>query len=122
VRVALIKPRERRISATEEFNSLTEFQIMFELIDKTDAWEERQKPISTATEFRYGDNGTIHHTGHIDIGVDENGVVQEVWFRCMNIPFKQFKARYSINPESSINAIIFEGSSQKRRNANGRKN
>lgn len=37
----------------------------------------------------YGDGGTIHHTGHVDIEVDRNGHVVSVWFRCQLLPFKQ---------------------------------
>jgi hypothetical protein len=63
-------------------------------------------------EFRYGDDKTIHQTEYIDIGVDENGKVQEVWFRCMQLPFNQFKARdykYTPNKElKGIKAIVFD--------------
>lgn len=44
-------------------------------------------------ELIYGHDKTIHRTGHLDIGVDENGVVTEVWFRCIQLPFEQFEAR-----------------------------
>lgn len=40
-------------------------------------------------EFRYGDNRTIHGTGHVDVEVDTEGNVVSVWFRCMALPFKQ---------------------------------
>ncbi len=67
--------------------------------------------------FRYGDDNTIHSTGTIDVGVDENGKVTEVWFRCMNLPFKQFKARYDIKPSTNIKAIVFEESLKEIQNA-----
>src|SRR5689334_12129614 len=35
---------------------------------------------------RYGGAQTIHNTGTIDV-VMENGVVTEVWFRCMQLAF-----------------------------------
>ena len=35
----------------------------------------------------YGDGGTIHDTGHIDVRVNRDGVVSEVWFRCQQLPF-----------------------------------
>lgn len=37
----------------------------------------------------YGDGGTIHHTGHLDVGVDADGRVVSVWFRCQPLPFVQ---------------------------------
>lgn len=40
-------------------------------------------------KLHYGDNGTIHRTGHLDVEVDKDGKVVAVWFRCMMLPFKQ---------------------------------
>jgi hypothetical protein len=37
----------------------------------------------------YGDGGTIHSTGYVDVGVDSNGQVVSVWFRCQPLPFRQ---------------------------------
>lgn len=37
----------------------------------------------------YGDGGTIHHTGYVDVDVDRNGHVVSVWFRCQLLPFRQ---------------------------------
>ncbi len=39
------------------------------------------------TEFRYGDEKTIHRTGVVNVEVDPDGVVVAVWFRCMPLPF-----------------------------------
>lgn len=36
----------------------------------------------------YGDGGTIHGTGHVDVLVNKDGVVAQVWFRCQQLPFK----------------------------------
>ena len=37
----------------------------------------------------YGDGGTVHDTGYLDIeSID--GVVVAVWFRCQQLPFQQF--------------------------------
>jgi hypothetical protein len=36
----------------------------------------------------YGDGGTIHSTGQIDVEV-HNGRVVSVWFRCQELPFRQ---------------------------------
>ncbi len=47
----------------------------------------------TPQEFRYGNRpdgtrNTIHATEHLDIEV-RKGKVVAVWFRCMELPFKQ---------------------------------
>jgi hypothetical protein len=49
-------------------------------------WEKKQE-LAAPNKF-YGDGGTIHHSGTIDIDVDANGHVVEVWFRCRNLPFR----------------------------------
>ncbi len=36
----------------------------------------------------YGHSDTIHQTKYLDIVMDESGIVQGVWFRCMMLPFK----------------------------------
>ena len=58
----------------------------------------------------YGDGGTIHGTGHIDVEVDpDTGEVTAVWFRCLNLPFKIFSrpdpAR--INPDTEVHGIEY---------------
>lgn len=35
----------------------------------------------------YGDGGTIHSTGVVNVEVDTNGRVVSVWFRCQPLPF-----------------------------------
>ena len=37
----------------------------------------------------YGDGGTIHDTGALDVEVDKKGNVVAVWFRCQMLPFRQ---------------------------------
>lgn len=39
--------------------------------------------------MRYGDDKTIHRTGHVDVEVDTDGRVVSVWFRCRALPFSQ---------------------------------
>jgi hypothetical protein len=39
----------------------------------------------------YGNGGTIHSTGHVDVETDKAGNVVAVWFRCQPLPFKQTK-------------------------------
>jgi hypothetical protein len=39
----------------------------------------------------YGDGGTIHHTGKLDIEIFEGQVVA-VWFRCQPLPFRTSEA------------------------------
>ena len=36
----------------------------------------------------YGDGGTLHHSGYLDVET-HNGTVVAVWFRCQVLPFKQ---------------------------------
>ena len=70
---------------------------------------------------RYGDNGTIHHTNHIDIETDTNGDVIAVWFRCQPLLFVQtkhnrfsnnrvteMKEMYKRNNISKLHAVIVE--------------
>jgi hypothetical protein len=64
--------------------------------------EERRRTVRRSTdvskrplakeELRYGDDGTIHRTGHLDVEVDNYGKVVAVWFRCMPLPFEQSHA------------------------------
>ena len=37
----------------------------------------------------YGDDGTIHRTGEVNVEVDKQGRVVSVWFRCSLLPFTQ---------------------------------
>ena len=39
--------------------------------------------------FHYGDEGTIHRTGMVNVEVDKHGRVVAVWFRCAMLPFDQ---------------------------------
>jgi hypothetical protein len=36
----------------------------------------------------YGDGGTIHGTNHLDVCLNGEGQVVEVWFRCQLLPFR----------------------------------
>jgi hypothetical protein len=36
----------------------------------------------------YGDGGTLSGSGTIDIRINSEGVVEEVWFRCQQLPFR----------------------------------
>lgn len=40
----------------------------------------------------YGDGGTVHHSGYVDVEVDDDGQVVAVWFRCQHLPFRQSRA------------------------------
>ena len=59
----------------------------------------------------YGDGGTIHRTGVLDVEVDAGQVVS-VWFRCKMLPFKQHDASDGNvgrgNPEEFIRGIVSE--------------
>jgi hypothetical protein len=48
-------------------------------------WEKRQE-VAAPSRF-YGDGGTIHSSGTLDIRV-KDGHVTEVWFRCQQLPFR----------------------------------
>jgi hypothetical protein len=53
----------------------------------------RRKPQHRSLdEWVYGDGNTIHSTGHLDVGVNADGEVVAVWYRCMLLPFKQYDA------------------------------
>jgi len=49
-------------------------------------WKLKQK-LAKPGRF-YGDGGTIHHTGYVDVELIDGQVVA-VWFRCQPLPFKQ---------------------------------
>lgn len=43
----------------------------------------------------YGGGGTIHRSTELDVGVDREGNVVAVWYRCQSLPFKQYDADLS---------------------------
>ena len=49
-------------------------------------WQLKQQ-LASPSRF-YGDGGTIHSNGHLDVEVF-NGKVVSVWYRCCLLPFKQ---------------------------------
>lgn len=50
----------------------------------------RKNDLAEKTGGRYyGDGGTIHQTGEVNVELDENGQVVSVWFRCQMLPFTQ---------------------------------
>lgn len=49
-------------------------------------WKAKQKLAGTSRY--YGDGGTIHHSGYLDVETYKGEVVA-VWFRCQVLPFKQ---------------------------------
>lgn len=57
------------------------------LVGPDEAWKRKQE-LAKPARF-YGDGGTIHGTGHLDVEVDDAGQVVAVWFRCLMLPFKQ---------------------------------
>jgi hypothetical protein len=60
----------------------------FRRIDKETHWELHQR--ASAPSRYYGDGGTIHSTGYLDVETHK-GTVCAVWFRCQMLPFKQFE-------------------------------
>lgn len=69
-------------------------------------------------EHRYGDDRTIHRTGHVDVETDARGAVVAVWFRCHPVPFAQAAAgveraaemrrMYAEHPSAPVKAIVFD--------------
>jgi len=49
-------------------------------------WKAKQRMAGTSRY--YGDGGTIHHTGHLDVET-YHGEVVSVWYRCQPLAFKQ---------------------------------
>lgn len=49
-------------------------------------WRKKQKLAAPARY--YGDGGTIHGTGWLDIEVVDGRIIT-VWFRCQQLPFRQ---------------------------------
>lgn len=69
---------------------------------------------TTPGEFRYGDDQTIHRTGHLDVEVDASGRVVAVWFRCSLVPFEQHdvgpdraQEMLRVNALPAVKAIVF---------------
>lgn len=48
----------------------------------------RLKQVAAGESRYYGDGGTIHQTGHLDVET-HHGTVVAVWFRCQQLPFQQ---------------------------------
>ncbi len=61
----------------------------------------------------YGNGGTIHDSGTIDIDLNAAGDVVAVWYRCLNLPFHVSRDRGSmrnaepINPPTVISGIEY---------------
>lgn len=56
-------------------------------ISRPDLEFERLKALADVRYRFYGDGGTIHSTGYVDVEVHDGQVVA-VWFRCQMLPFK----------------------------------
>lgn len=54
-------------------------------------WRRRQKEFERTGTRYYGNGGTIHSSGVLDVEVHEGKVVA-VWFRCQPLPFRQADA------------------------------
>jgi hypothetical protein len=54
-------------------------------------WRRRQAMFAANGTRYYGDGGTIHSSGHLDVTVYKGRVVA-VWFRCQPLPFEQHNA------------------------------
>lgn len=61
---------------------------------RTRAWRRRQREFERTGTRYYGDGGTIHHSGHLDVET-KDGKVVSVWFRCQLLPFSQTEVHES---------------------------
>lgn len=69
------------------------------------------------TEYRYGDDKTVHASDYVNVEVNSVGQVVAVWFRCHPVLFKQsyadrtrsvqMEAMYS-KQQPGIKAIVFD--------------
>lgn len=71
------------------------------------------------SEFRYGDDNTIHSCGEVNVERDPvTGAVVAVWYRCAMLPFtdevagteraNDMKRAYKDYKSDAIKAIIFK--------------
>lgn len=70
------------------------------------------------TERYYGGEGTIHHTGAVNVELDKKGRVVSVWFRCALLPFTQnivekdrveeMKNAYQATKLPPLSAVVFK--------------
>lgn len=51
-------------------------------------WNRKQGLAARSGSRYYGDGGTIHGTGELDICMTPDGAVTQVWFRCQMLPFR----------------------------------
>ena len=56
-------------------------------LSREDLWAVRQHLAGPGGRY-YGDGGTLHHSGHLDVEVADGRVVS-VWFRCQLLAFRQ---------------------------------
>lgn len=53
-------------------------------------WWAKQKLAGEGNQY-YGNGGTIHSTGHLDVEIGPDGHVVSVWFRCLTLPFEEHR-------------------------------
>lgn len=79
-------------------------------LDQDQRWALLQALAGDGRRF-YGDGGTIHHSGTLDVCQDQSGAVTQVWFRCQNLPFTvSHGERELINPDMSISGVFVSDS------------
>jgi hypothetical protein len=59
---------------------------------RTRHWRRRQKEFRRTGTRYYGNGGTIHSSGHLDVEVYDGKVVA-VWFRCQPLAFEHHDVR-----------------------------
>lgn len=65
-----------------------------------DRWRRKQE-LAKPSRY-YGDGGTIHSSGELDVET-HNGKVVAVWFRCATLPFKQVEVGNDRAKEMCLN-------------------
>lgn len=56
--------------------------------------EPAPRPPAFSKRVTYGNGNTIHGTGTIDIVLDQDGQVKQVWYRCRELPFTVTRSDY----------------------------
>lgn len=79
----------------------------------TRGWRRRQREFERTGTRYYGNGGTIHSSGVLDVEVYEGRVVG-VWFRCQPLPFRQSfvdieRARSMRDAYENVNRVLLCG-------------
>lgn len=88
---------DERIAAAKDY---------VERLDRDGRWALLQALAGEGHRF-YGDGGTIHSSGTIDVVLGDDGTVTQVWFRCQNLPFRVSRSDGAhINPDMAVAGLF----------------